>query len=51
MGGIVREVRKIFYFSFFLLLFKIYENQTVGFVGVEGKVDPRNEGYAWAPKS
>ena len=41
-----REREKIF-----LLLSKIYGNQTVGFVGGKGKVGPCIKSYAWVPKS
>ena len=38
-----------FYFFFSSFLSQIYEKRT--FVGTEGKVDLRNESYAWTPKS
>ena len=46
-------MREYFFFFFFfsLLLSQIYENRTVGFIRAEGKVDLRDESYAWTPKS
>ena len=44
--------RKFFIFYFFLRFFLIF--MKIGpqvFVGTEGKVDPCDESYAWAPKS
>ena len=41
----------LFYYLFSLVLSQIYENRTVGFRRAEGKVDLRDESYAWTPKS
>ena len=45
--------RERFFFYFFFLNFSLRSMKIESwvFVGVEGKVDPRNEGYAWVPKT
>ena len=45
-----RERENFFFFLICFLLSKIYVNRIVVFVGVEGKVEPRSEGYTWVPK-
>ena len=47
-----REVERILFFYFFLCFFlRSMEIGQYVFVGAEGKVAPRNEGYVWVPKS
>ena len=48
----MRAERFYFYFYFPSLRFFLRSTK-IGpqvFIGSEGKVDPRNEGYAWTPK-
>ena len=48
----MRVERELFLFFFFLRFF--FRSMKIGsrvFVGAEGKVDLRDESYAWTPKS
>ena len=44
---------EIFYFFYFLFsfFFRFTKIGSSDFVGVEGKIDLRDESYAWTPKS
>ena len=42
---------RLLYFSSFRFFLRFTEIGPQIFVGAEGKVDPRNKGYAWTPKS
>ena len=47
-----REVERYFYFYFSLRFFlRFTKIRPQVFVGTEGKVDLRDESYAWTPKS
>ena len=43
--------KKIFYFFSLCFFFKFMKIRPRVFVGTEGKVDLRDESYAWTPKS
>ena len=47
----MRERILFFIFSSLRFFLRSTEIGPWVFIGAEGKVDPRNEGYAWIPKS
>ena len=46
-----REIFNFFFYFFLRFFHRSTKIEPEVFVGAEGKVDPRSEGYAWVPKS